>query len=238
MIKLGPILLALLLSADAHAESAVSSADLALSFSPEVANVDPGTSAPVTLTLTNDGYTFSPIDVTVAVTVPDGVELVATTAPVGTSYNEITDIWQISDLEDYGTVELVLELRPAATGYSVITAEVASSPVEDPDSWPADGEVCDDDYARMLLAAGNPDAGVPEAPDCTPSSPPDAGPVPDANTAWCDGGVTSDADPHPGYDEGDGGCAVGGHSSPGYMVLMIGLFLVALRRRSRQLRQV
>ena len=152
-----------------------------LSLTKTISNPTPalGSQVDYTITVRNDG----PSDATgVLVTdpLPDGLELIDAQPGQGT-FDAATGEWNVGDLADQGSAELVLTVRVTAIGTTTNTAWIGGSDQPDPDSIPSPtdpGPAEEDDHDSV---------------DVTPV------PASLAGTVWldADGDSTFDADETP-----------------------------------------
>ena len=107
-----------------------------------------GTEITFQIAITNDGpETATGVEVTDLL--PSGYDFQTFSSSTGT-YDEISGIWSIGNLENGDIETLLIDVIVNPTGDYLNTTEVTASNVLDGDSSPGNGDVTEDDYAEVL----------------------------------------------------------------------------------------
>ncbi|WP_010521223.1 T9SS C-terminal target domain-containing protein, partial [Aquimarina agarivorans] len=100
------------------------------------------------LTIRNDGpETATGVEVTDLL--PSGYDFETFSSSTG-SYNEVSGIWTVGNLESGDVETLLIDVTVEPSGVYLNTSEVSASNITDSDSTPGNGDINEDDYAEAL----------------------------------------------------------------------------------------
>ena len=136
--------------AEASVTPVISIADLSITKTVVDGDITPLVGDEITfqITIRNDG----PVTATgVAVTdlLPSGYDFLTFSSSTG-SYNEVSGIWTIGNLENGDVETLLIDVEVKPTGDYLNTVEITASNIVDSDSTPGNGDITEDDYAMAF----------------------------------------------------------------------------------------
>ena len=106
-----------------------------------------GTEITFKITVRNDGpETATGVEVTDLI--PSGYDFLTFSSSTG-SYDEVSGIWEVGNLENGDVETLLIDVQVLPTGDYLNTAEVFASNVTDVDSTPGNGITSEDDYSEI-----------------------------------------------------------------------------------------